>query len=179
MANQIHLKVANQPRHFKFPKREFGTSTIAKRSFQSSWFDKWTWLHYNEQRDLAFCYLCQQAVKENKLQWASNSDDAFIQRGFSNWKAAVDKFSQHEKSKCHKESILKIITAPSTMEDVAESLSKQVELNRIIQLQTFLQQLMNITAVYIFNHWTELLPVFKKDLINQAIGYTLTCKIFC
>ena len=135
MANQIHLKVANQPRHFKFPKREFGTSTIAKRSFQSSWFDKWTWLHYNEQRDLAFCYLCQQAVKENKLQWASNSDDAFIQRGFSNWKAAVDKFSQHEKSKCHKESILKIITAPSTMEDVAESLSKQVELNRIIQLQ--------------------------------------------
>ena len=93
--------------------------------------------HYNKQRDLAFC--CQQAVEENKLQWASNSDDAFIQRGFSNWKAAVDKFSQHEKSKCHKESILKIITAPSTMEDVAESLSKQVELDKRENRHCFLK----------------------------------------
>ena len=31
----------HQPRHFKFPKREFGKKNPVERSFQSSWFDKW------------------------------------------------------------------------------------------------------------------------------------------
>ena len=33
MANQIHLKVANQPRHFKFPKREFVPPQSPKEVF--------------------------------------------------------------------------------------------------------------------------------------------------
>ena len=100
LSNQIYLKVPHQPRHSKFPKREFGNFVIVKRSFQPSWFDRWSWLHYDEDRDLAFWYLYLRAEQENKLKWASNSDDAFIQRGFSNWKAAADKFSGHENSMC-------------------------------------------------------------------------------
>lgn len=118
---------SNQPRHFKFPQREFGDTVIVKRSFQPSWFDRWAWLHYDEGRDLAFCFLCMQAAKEKKLQWAFNADDAFISRGFSNWKKAVAKFEGHEGSKCHKESVFKIVTMPSTMGNVAASLSKQIE----------------------------------------------------
>ena len=65
-----------------------------------------------------------QAAKA-KLLWSSNADNAFITRGFSNWKKAVAKFVGHEGSKCHKELLLKIVTVPSTMKDVAESLSKE------------------------------------------------------
>ena len=80
----------------------------------------------------------------NKLKWASNSDDAFIQRGFSNWKPAADKFSGHENSKCHKESILKIITVPSTTVDVDESLSKQLEQDKRANRHCFLIVLSNM-----------------------------------
>jgi len=31
----------NQPRHFNFPRRHFGTSKIVNRSFQCQWFNKW------------------------------------------------------------------------------------------------------------------------------------------
>ena len=53
----------HQPLSFSFPKREFGKTIIVKRSFQSQWFIKWQWLHYDQSRDLAFCHMCVMAVK--------------------------------------------------------------------------------------------------------------------
>ena len=38
--------VPHQPKSFDFPKRSFGKKVIVKRSFQASWFDRWSWLHY-------------------------------------------------------------------------------------------------------------------------------------
>ena len=138
------IMTPHQPRHFKFPQREFGDAVIVKRSFQPSWFDRWAWLHYDEGRDLAFCFLCMQAAKEKKLQWAFNTDDAFISRGFSNWKKAVAKFEGHEGSKCHKESVFKIVTMPSTMGNVAASLSKQCEKEKIENRHCFLKILSTV-----------------------------------
>ena len=51
----------HQPSDFNFPKREFGKSTIVKRSFQASWFKQHNWLHYDEERDIAFCHTCMKA----------------------------------------------------------------------------------------------------------------------
>ena len=34
----------NQPRNITFPQRSFGNNNILKRSFQSTWFDKFKWL---------------------------------------------------------------------------------------------------------------------------------------
>ena len=42
----------NQPLQFDFPKREFGKTRIVKRAFQSQWFGRWWWLHYDCSRDL-------------------------------------------------------------------------------------------------------------------------------
>ncbi|KAH3719532.1 hypothetical protein DPMN_062369 [Dreissena polymorpha] len=42
------MSVPNQPRNFAFPKRTFGKKKPDQRSFQSSWFDSFTWLHYDE-----------------------------------------------------------------------------------------------------------------------------------
>ncbi len=99
-----------------------------KRSFQASWFDKWPWLHYNEVYDTVICFICMAAVQQNKLQWASNADTAFIDRGYSNWKHACKKFDTHQKSKTHEEAVLKMITLPATTSNVAESLSSKITL---------------------------------------------------
>ena len=62
----------NQPRNIVFPQRSFGNTKILKRSFQPSWFDKFTWLDYDENNDLAFCFTCSCAVKNNLLSSFSN-----------------------------------------------------------------------------------------------------------
>ena len=48
----------NHPKTFTFPKRKFGDKKPTYRSFQSfqsSWFEKWPWITYNEteNRDVA------------------------------------------------------------------------------------------------------------------------------
>ena len=98
----------------------FGKKTVVNRSFQSVWFNKYPWLHYIENDDAVLCITCAQASAQKKLQWSSSSDLAFISKGFTNWKDATVKFSIHEASKCHKESVLKMVTLPSTTQNVAE-----------------------------------------------------------
>ena len=48
----------HQPSSVHFPQRMFGKTSMVKRSFQRQWFDRWSWLHYDEDRDLAFCFTC-------------------------------------------------------------------------------------------------------------------------
>jgi len=47
-----------------FPQRSFGNKHVVKRGFNASWFDSHVWLHYDENKDLAFCYLCMKAVRK-------------------------------------------------------------------------------------------------------------------
>lgn len=109
---------------YLFPHREFGKKVVVKRSFQSSWFSRWPWLHYSEDKDVVYCHTCMKANTEKKLQ-ASNADLAFISKGFSNWKDACVKFNIHQDTNCHKEAVLKVFTIPATMPNVSECLSRQ------------------------------------------------------
>ena len=68
---------------FDFLKCEFGIKTVVRRSFQPSWFKPWTWLHYDEQSDTCYCYLCMKAYKEKKL-FQNTIDLSFIAKGFHN-----------------------------------------------------------------------------------------------
>ena len=88
----------HQPLSFKFPKREFGKKSVVKRSFQPQWFARWKWLHYDEERDLAFCFTCVKAYKENKLHSSANLETAYISTGYSNWKDASVRIAAHEAS---------------------------------------------------------------------------------
>ncbi len=67
----------HQPLSFNFSKRKFGKKTILERSFQASWFDRWTWLHYNEAEDCVHCFLCLKAVKLNHVA-AKKDEAAFV-----------------------------------------------------------------------------------------------------
>ena len=44
---------------FEFPKRSFGKATVVLRSFQSTWFRQWPFLHYDKANDLAYCHTCE------------------------------------------------------------------------------------------------------------------------
>lgn len=62
---------------FKFPKRSFGKKSVTTRSFQSSWFQQWPFLHYDEGKDLAYCHICVTSYKQKKMR-TSKADPAFV-----------------------------------------------------------------------------------------------------
>ena len=130
----------HQPKSFRFPQREFGKTSVAKRSFQSQWFDR---LHYDEDRDLAFCFTCVVAFQNRPLHSVSNLEQTFISTGFSNWKDATTKFNKPEASQCHKDAVLKTITLPATTGNVGEILSSQLAKQRLERRKCFLKLLSN------------------------------------
>ena len=144
MAEESLPSEPHQPQSFVFPRREFGINSVVKRSFQASWFTRWTWLHYRESQDSVICHLCARASLEKKLNWSNNAEAAFISKGFSNWKHAVAKFNAHAESKCHKEALMKVVVLPSTTLNVAESLSQQTKKKRLKRRQNFLKILSNV-----------------------------------
>lgn len=81
-----------------------------RRKFQTNWLCKYTWLEYNSESDKALCSICKQAYSQNMLLF-STKKDSFLIKGFSNWKKGVEKFLAHEKSQCHKEAVMKTVSA--------------------------------------------------------------------
>ena len=110
---------------FNFPKRQFGNKTEVSRSFQPRWFEWWPWIHYDEKCDLAFCYLCTKAYNEKKLSSSLRLEYTYISKGYCNWKDATVNFAAHDKSSCHKEATLKIVTLPATTCNIGEQFSRQ------------------------------------------------------
>ena len=99
MGNSVHSDTPSeegphQPWSLNFPSRQFGKSKVVSRSFQSKWFDKYKWLHYDEAQDAAYCYTCRTANGQNKLK-SKYKDSAFITRGFTNWKDGTSIYSVH------------------------------------------------------------------------------------
>ena len=122
----------HQP-NISFPKREFGKTNTVKRSFQWQWFSKWQWLHYDIERDLAFCHTCVQAVKTGKIKSLGTGDLAFVSRGYCNWKDATGNkgaFNTHEKSGTHKMAVECLVTLPTSYRNVGEMLSTQHALDK-------------------------------------------------
>ncbi len=47
------------------------------RSFQASWFKQWSFLHYDEVKDVAYCHICVTAFKQKKKE-ESRADPVFV-----------------------------------------------------------------------------------------------------
>ena len=110
-----------QPVSFKFPLRSFGKTTVVRRSFQSSWFHRWKWIHYDATVDAAFCFSCCKAASQGKVKLTGLTEGSFTNKGFTNWKDANRIFAKHESSDVHKQSTMCI----SSNTDIAELLSTQ------------------------------------------------------
>ena len=94
--------------------------------------------------DSVLCFTCMNANSENKLQWLLNAESAFITAGFTNWKKASERLSNHETSKCHKEAVLRMITLPTTTQSVDECLSTEHQREKLERRQCLLKFLSNI-----------------------------------
>ena len=52
---------------------------VVKYLYQRSWFSKWKWLHYSEDKDAVFCHVCVMAL-EHKKMLTSCRDPLFIKK---------------------------------------------------------------------------------------------------
>ena len=129
-----HLRVTEsfQPANFRFSKKLCGKQN---RAFQSKWFLKFRWLHYNEQNDSVFCFICVQQNAKLNMCAARNKELAFISEGSSNSKKALTRFKEHQLSDCHKLAIDYQMNFPKTCGNVLEmsndAAKKTMESNRI------------------------------------------------
>ena len=127
----------NQPSgSYVFPKRNFGKSQPARSLFHKRNFGKsqpallflperfkmFLWLHYNESTDLAFCFDCMTTAEKH----FSKRDEAFITRGYTNWKNATSAFNKHEDSACNKQ-VVTLSLLPQQCRDIGEIMSSQLK----------------------------------------------------
>ena len=92
------VRKPHQPHNFSFPKKKIGQWN---RSFKANWFNDFPWLHYVEESDSVICYVCAHQNKKGNLSNAKNKELTFIKGGYSNWKNAIARFQEHQKSNCH------------------------------------------------------------------------------
>ena len=72
---------------------------MVKRLFQWQLFQSWPWLHYDEDRDFAFCFTYVTAYKNKQLHTTPYLQQKFIYISFLNWKSA--EFANYEGSLYH------------------------------------------------------------------------------
>lgn len=89
----------HQPRKSNFKQTIINNKV---RSFNSAWYDKFKFIEYSEQKDAIYCFPCRHFEPIS-----GNAELTFTKLGFSNWKKVGDKLLRHEKSECHKLSLIK------------------------------------------------------------------------
>ena len=97
------------------------------------------WLTFCVTRNLVFCFYCRLAATRGLLSFSKNASDAFVSKGFNNWKKAKERFREHEQSHAHSEACVKIsaLKQPS----VAAQLSTKVLLDQEKHRNLLLKQL--------------------------------------
>ena len=82
-----------QPLLKNYPKDKYG------RSFQASWYKRFSWLEYSTDDNKAYCFPCKEFSTH-----ISKSEVVFSETGYSNWSIALTSgkgFNKHESSKDH------------------------------------------------------------------------------
>ena len=100
--------------NFKFPAHSFGISKPVNRSFQSAWFQRFPWIHYD-------------AVLASLTGLA---EQAFLVNGFTNWKDATRVFSKHEASDFHKQAVAAMANKADVGVMFSSQLAKEKQSNR-------------------------------------------------
>ncbi|CAF1031801.1 unnamed protein product [Brachionus calyciflorus] len=80
--------------------RHFCLNDKNGRSYQPHWIKTYSSIHYEEEEDLVFCFSC--CVYGS----AQLKSDNFVSIGFNNWKKAIEKFREHQKTSYHETSYI-------------------------------------------------------------------------
>ena len=141
--NLSSLTKPYQPgKNFVFPKTQY---KLFKRAFQSAWFDRFPWLHYDVTNDAAFCFTCIKAISQNLIT-SSKIEQTFVTEGFRNWKKACEKncgFYKHQQSDCHLEAAERYHYATSG-QDIGRVLSSEYEQEKETNRTVLLKILSNV-----------------------------------
>ena len=141
--NLSSLTKPYQPgKNFVFLKTQY---KLFKRAFQSAWFDRFPWLHYDVINDAAFCFTCIKAVSQNLIT-SSKIEQKFVTGGFRNWKKACEKncgFHKHQQSDCHLEAAERYHYATSG-QDIGRALSSEYEQEKQTNRTVLLKILSNV-----------------------------------
>ena len=135
-----------QPRD---PKCFLRCGANSKRSFRPSWFDHndWkNWLHYDVEKNAAFCFTCIKAVEKNLIS-SNNLGKAFISAGYKNWSDAATSergFDKYNRSDTHRETHQCLFAIPQACEDIGEQISEAHAEEKSINRQALLKILSNV-----------------------------------
>ena len=119
-----NFAVAHQPKELEGSKTPHGQQTSYSRSIQPSWYTKHPWISVCTSSYKVFCQVCCCARSQDLVTFSKRYNSPFVEGGFSNWKKALQRFAEHEKSEMHREAMMKIAVKSSTT-DVAVQLSRQ------------------------------------------------------
>ena len=79
------------------------------RKIQSSWYEKYPWITVCSSRYKIFCRTCrsaqQQGLLSSSVLSSKSGQSPFITGGFGNWRKALKRFQEHEKSEMHLEAL--------------------------------------------------------------------------
>lgn len=91
-----------QPTADNIPHQFAGKDKKNCLKFQSSWYQKYTWIHYDDKLKGVLCFICLKAHALNVCNLVRKREETFTQVGFRNWKKALEKFSEHDRSSSHR-----------------------------------------------------------------------------
>ena len=105
---------------------------------------QWPWLHFDDHRDLAFCFICFKAYVKKELHSTANLESTYILTGYSNWKEVVMRFKSHQTSICHKDAVLKTVTLPAT-HDIRYKSLRSLPVQSILRVPVQKLRALNVT----------------------------------
>lgn len=114
------------------------------RFFQREWYKSFDWLSLCSTRYKVFCTTCMKAQTKTLVSLNVKSEEAFTTEGFSNWKKAIERFQQHEKSAFHREASMKIAILDSKQPDIVSKINSQKEKDQEINRKALMVLLSSI-----------------------------------
>ena len=75
------------------------------RHFREEWKIKYGWLEYDTTYEAAFCIICKDPDDNGMLHMVRNKEKTFITPAYTNWKKALERLGNHEKTDCHKQAV--------------------------------------------------------------------------
>lgn len=106
-ASQFFKNGPFQPNIDKYPETK-------GRKFRSMWYTGYNWLEYSIAADKAFCFPCR---------LFGSTGCYVISNGFKNWKKAVQRFKEHEKTSSHLNALQRWQEGLKTKESVLSKIS--------------------------------------------------------
>ena len=124
-------------RHKYFQKQK-----LVVQSLHVHWCEDYPWLHYNAEKDAAFCYLCISDKIKKHNRFSSYKELTFIETGFHKWKKCPKAFIDHATSEYHHANALLLAEEEKT--GYVSELISEHKRQKANNMQVLLQVLQNI-----------------------------------